>query len=445
MLSLHDRAARPAAKPPLLILLLAVLLLLPSAAAQAAVETTTAVQVLGASVTHGQRATLRADVTVKGSMPVVIVQEGTVQFKVDGTNLGAAVPLVNGAAQVQTQPLAAGPHTLQAFYLGQADYLGSDGATPVTVGQALTTTTMRITPDSGAVAGQDLVLEAAVKPVDSELGAPTGTVTALVNGSLLGTAQLAADGTLRQLMMLPAASMTVNLFYNGDANHRPSNAATAVTVTKAGTVIALTATPSTPTVGQQVEIRAMVDSLAPSLWYPAGTLTAAVDGQPVPGSATFDGDGGYAAFKPTFSVPGVHRITAHFTGDANFLAADATLDLTVTGAVYGAPARPVAPRGLTVQATPSRDRSAPYTYTVKGKLQLPSSVTAAAGNTGKVTVTAKVKGKRVASKTVALKRDGTYKAVLTERKKGTVSITATFGGNASLQPMTSRAVKVKAG
>jgi hypothetical protein len=58
---------------------------------------------------------------------------GSVQFQVDGVNLGAAVPLSGGSASITTAALAAGPHTITVLYNGDAYSLPSSASLPQNV------------------------------------------------------------------------------------------------------------------------------------------------------------------------------------------------------------------------------------------------------------------------------------------------------------------------
>jgi hypothetical protein len=61
------------------------------------------------------------------------------------------------------------------------------------------------------------------------------------------------------------------------------------------------------------------------------------------------------------------------------------------------------------------------------------------------TVQAAMKSKRVARKTAALTSSCTFKTTITAPRKGSVSITATFAGTASVATVSARAVRVTAG
>ncbi len=424
--------------------LTALALLVTPAIASAVDATSTTVAVPASQPVHGQTAKLTA--TVANTTTPAIVPTGSVQFYLDGTPLGAALTLSpTGTAELVTAPLSAGTYPVRALYLPATGFSASEDTTGLTVNRAVTTTVLRITPASTGVAGQDLAVEAEVKPTTAPLGAPSGQVSFSVFGQKFTEDTLDPDGVSRGSVRIPAISLTITVTYTGDAHYAASAGSTTVSVNKAGTVMALSASPNPAPINQSVTFAVSVDSLAPSMWWPSGVLSAAVDGQAVAGSVPLDGSSaGSGSFTASFPTAGVHHVTAHFTGDDDFTASDAALDLTVLGPALPA-SRRVAARGLSVQVAPKRDRSAPYRFAVSGSLQLPSSVAKSAGCSGKVTVEAKLKNKRVARKTATVSSACRFSSAITLPRKGTASITASFTGNARITAVTARAVKVRAG
>lgn len=431
---------------PLLLCLAVVLLLVAPGTASAQTATTTTVASSVPAPVHGQVITLTATVSTASAPDPT----GTVRFLVDGVAVGPAVALVNRTATVETQ-LRAGQRTIRAEYQPNPGFAASDATTNLAVAPAGTSTTVRVTP-GGGVAGQDFDLEATVTSTTTPLGAPTGTVTFMIDGVPVMVG-VDANGVARLTWGdLGAGSYTISAGYSGDMNHAGSGGSAAVTFAKAGTFIVLSATPNPAKAGENVRFSAFVDSYAPSLWWPSGVLTGSLDGVAVPGSVTLIGRAGESGvFERSFGTQGAHTARVHFAGDRDFLDADAALTVTVAGSLYADPflppaaRRPLAPRGLALKATPSRDRRKPYKFAVSGTLQLPASVTKADGCSGRVTVEAKVKAKRVARKTATVTRACTFKTSLTSTRKGSVSITAKFAGNASVSSVDARAVKVKAG
>ena len=324
MLLLHAGAAPRAAAQRAAVVLVAaafMVLALPIVPAIASTDDATATTITLPAIqpVHGQTATLTA--TVDDTTTPATVPAGSVQFSVDGLAIGTAVPLAGHTAQVVTSAMAAGSHPVQAVYLPSTNFTTSTGTATLTVARAATTTLLRITPSNG-VTGQDLAVEAAVTSTTAPLGAPTGTVSFFVSGQKLADDTLDADGVSRGTLELPAVSITIVVSYAGDLYYAGSTGSTVVTVNKAGTVIAISASPNPAFVNQPVSFTMLVDSLAPSIWWPSGALTAGVDGQAVPGTVMLDGTGGLGKFTRTFVSSGAHHITAHFTGDDDFLPAD---------------------------------------------------------------------------------------------------------------------------
>jgi hypothetical protein len=425
--------------------------LLMSAPASAQDVTKTTISLPATPVTYGQTATLTA--TVVNETAPGVAPTGSVQFFLDGAALGGPVVLVDRTASIQTSPLAVGAHPVRAEYTPNGDFVaGPTPSTTLSVGKAETTTVARVVPANG-VAGQDLALEALVTSKTPAGGVPTGMVAGTIDASPISVGLLDLGGIARTTHDLGANTHTVILSYLGGPNHAPSSGIATVQIAKAGTFVVLTATPNPAAVGQLVRFDATADSFMPSLWWPSGVLSGAIDGVPVQGTVELLGRAGEGGeFTRSFSTPGTHTATVHFEGDQDFLSSDATVAVTVTGtSAYGDPfppgvaRRPLAARGLTLAATPKRDRRAPYRFTVTGTLQLPGSVAKATGCTGKVTVVAKLKAKRVARKTATVTSACTFKTAFTSSRKGSLSITAAFGGNASVSGVNARAVKVKAG
>jgi CSLREA domain-containing protein len=94
--------------------------------------TTTTVSSSAGSPVYGQSVTYTATVTSNAGTPV-----GSVQFKDNGTNVGAAVALNgSGTASFTSSTLAAGPHTITADYSGATNFVAGTGALNVTVSKA---------------------------------------------------------------------------------------------------------------------------------------------------------------------------------------------------------------------------------------------------------------------------------------------------------------------
>jgi hypothetical protein len=222
--------------------------------------------------TYGQALTFTATVSPASSGGPT--PGGTVQFQVDGVNLGPAVTLVNGAAtSIATSTLGAGTHKVTAVYSGDNTYAGNTGSIGLTVAKApLTVTAVNKSKVYGAgvpnltytitgfVNGDTVkVVSGAPKlttcaTTSSGVGTypitvAKGTLSAanynfsnLVNGKLTVTkAQLtvtAVNKTKTQGAANPALTYTITGFVNGDkptvVQGKPALSTTAVKTSPAG-------------------------------------------------------------------------------------------------------------------------------------------------------------------------------------------------------------------
>jgi len=90
------------------------------------------------------------------------------------------------------------------------------------------------------------------------------------------------------------------------------------------------------------------------------------------------------------------------------------------------------PPGVTLTTKPRRDRVAPYSFTVTGRVRRPGRVSASQGCRGSVTVTAKVRGRTVGRRKIALRHHRcTYRARLRfgSRPAARLKLGARFSGN----------------
>jgi hypothetical protein len=143
--------------------------------------TTVAVASVG-SATYGQALSFSATVTPDlsgGSVP-----GGTIQFAVDGTNLGAPVALSGGTAtSAGVSNLGAGTHTVTATYSGENFYDGNTGSVSVVVARAHLTVT--------------------ATGLSSTYGAPLPPLVATLSGFVNGDTEAVVSGSAR--LTTPAA------------------------------------------------------------------------------------------------------------------------------------------------------------------------------------------------------------------------------------------------
>ncbi|MFE0463671.1 Ig-like domain repeat protein [Kitasatospora sp. NPDC058965] len=156
---------------------------------------------------------------------------GTVTFKVDGTQLGTpvAVDTTTGTAtSAGIATLTPGPHTVDAVYSGDPNYVGDTAMSLVqNVGKAPVATTLTSAPDP-SLFGQPVTVTDTVCATGASTNPtapPTGTVTVRDGATLLGTGTLAPGGGTNCARaqvgfanLLPGTH-TLTAQYGGDGNY----------------------------------------------------------------------------------------------------------------------------------------------------------------------------------------------------------------------------------
>jgi hypothetical protein len=166
--------------------------------------TTTTVSGPAGPVLDGQVITFTA---TAGNGQTAAVPTGSVQFSVDGTDLGAPVPLVNGSATSPGIALSAGSHGLSAGYADPADNFDASGGGTGLVVQAVTAAKLQ----SALAARPSITLQA---PAESNLQ----TDISAINGLAPTTATITIDlgsGTFSDSTLSPPAGVSVVVIGNG--------------------------------------------------------------------------------------------------------------------------------------------------------------------------------------------------------------------------------------
>jgi hypothetical protein len=156
---------------------------------------------------------------------------GSVQFQVDGNDLGSPVSLSNGAATMSTAGLTVGAHTIDALYSGDSNFLPSTGTTSQIVNQD--TTTIAVSPSTNpSDFGEALTLTATVSADAPGSGTPTGSVDFFdtTTATDLGSVSLSGDSASLATPTLPVGSQTITFSYSGDSNFLASNGTVTVTI-----------------------------------------------------------------------------------------------------------------------------------------------------------------------------------------------------------------------
>ena len=249
----------------------------------------------------------------------IAIPTGTLTFFSNGTAFGTAV-LMNGSATLTSSALAGGTHVVTAAYSGDATY---PAAVSLPQNQVVSPggTTVSLTSSANPVApGQPVTLTATVATGATMPFPPLGVVTFLDGTAPLGMPVALVNGTATfSTAALSAGVHSVSARYSGDSNFSASTSLPLIltVATPAATTTTLTSTGNPARSGRPVTFTATVTPGTGSASYrPGGTVTffdgAAQLGQPV---AVINGT---AAFTTAALSPGVHIVTARYSGDSHF-------------------------------------------------------------------------------------------------------------------------------
>jgi hypothetical protein len=233
---------------------------------------------------------------------------GSVQFLDGATSLGT-VALSGGTASLSTPALAPGNHSITAAYSGDGNYSTSTSAALPQVVKGTTTTTVTSNPAS-PVYGQAVQLTATVAP-----SAATGSVQFFDGAASLGSASLSLGSAVLNVSNLAVGTHAITASYSGDDSNQPStSAALVLTVSKAGSAVALASAPNPSTFGGAVTLTATVSptSATGSVQFLDGAASL----------GTVNVAGGTASLTISALTAGTHSISAAYGGDGNYLAAN---------------------------------------------------------------------------------------------------------------------------
>ena len=271
------------------------------------ISTTTTLASSGSPALAGQLVTFTATVTpISGAIPngeIVTFDDGGIPI---GTGLTK-----NGAATLSTSALATGTHSMTAIYGGDATYQASTSKTLIQVVSHNASVTSLVPSANPSVYGQTLTLTATVVPASGS-AVPTGNVS-FKNGSVAMASVPLVNGTAAYTTSsLAAGSLALTASYFGDANFSASSATLTQVVSQATTATTLTSSPNPSSLSQTVTFVAAV-----AAQY-QGTITGSVsfmNGSITLGSAPISK--GKATLTSAFSTAGTDSIEAVYTGDAN--------------------------------------------------------------------------------------------------------------------------------
>src|SRR6185369_16866042 len=340
----------------------------------------------------GQNATFTATVSPSAAT-------GTIQFKVDGVNVGSPVTVSGGSAtSAPVSGLTVGNRIVTAVYSGDTNYTTSTSAGVTQVVNNLTATTTTVGATTTITYGSSATFTATVSP-----SAATGTIQFKVDGANVGSPVTVSGGSATSAAVpgLAAGTRSVTAVYSGVSTYATSTSAV---------------------VNQQVNARAV--TLSGSRAYDGTTAAAAAilsitnkvgadDVTVASGSATLASAG-----VGTRSISSMGTLALGGTTAGNYTLTGATGSVSISQAATT----------TTVGATTTITYGSIATFTAT------VSPSAATG-----TIQFKVDGVNVGSP-VTVSGGSATSAAVTGLTAGTRSVTAVYGGDTNYTTSTSAVV-----
>lgn len=360
---------------------------------------------------------------------------GNVQFKVDGNNVGAPVP-VNGTGDASTSVanLNVGGHTVTADFVSTDDALLDSSGTLAggqQVNKANTSTTLTSAPNP-SVFGESVVFTATVAATPPGGGSATGTVAFTEGAATLATSPVVGGQATMSVSSLPVGSHSITATYSGDGNLFASAGSTTQVVNKAPTQSTVTSSVNPSSFGQPVSFTVTVCAAPPSATptaAPTGSVTFTIDGSGTFDTATLSATSATCSQATSISTIGLsvgtHAITTVYGGDANFTGS--------TGSLAGGQVVTKAPTTTTltfVPPVPHINQAVTFTAVVHQVFVNPTLPTG--------TVSFYVDGSATPSATVPLV--GTTATYTTTFGGGNHTVIAVYNGDANYLSSTSAAV-----
>lgn len=268
--------------------------------------------------TLGQNVTFTATVTAAG-LPVT---SGLVQFKSNGVNVGASVPVnLLGIAALGTSALTGASQSVTATFLANALFAGSVSA-PVTqvVVSPPTTTTVLASSDTTTESGDSVTFTATVTRAGAVSVGAVGTVT-FKRGTNAMVAGVAVSGGVATFTTsaLPVGSWAITATYDGVGVYQPSTSNTVTQdVTLAGgpapTTAALSSDDASSMPGQPVTFTVTVTTTGDGISVNSGTVAFNDGASVMISGVAVNPANGRATYTTSSLSTATHTITAEFTG-----------------------------------------------------------------------------------------------------------------------------------
>jgi len=298
----------------------------------AALKRPTDTTVLNASAQIGQLIELMAQVTFRGTGVAGL----TVQFRVDGTDLGSAVTNESGTAATGyyvPEGAGAGQRVIEASFEGTAVYAPSSSVGTLNV-QVTGTFVYVPTLSRTAAAGTATVLRAYLYRSTDRGGIAGRPVQFFVEGALTDTTLTDSDGRATGYYTVPtgagSADLTVRAVFPGDSTYMASEGTGVLKLTVTKIATHMWVLPRLGLRGSATYLRGYLRRVTDFAGLPGKPVSASVDGTFV-GSATTDSNGRASVFYriPDEMEAGYHTISMSFAGDELYHGSTGSADMLI--------------------------------------------------------------------------------------------------------------------
>jgi hypothetical protein len=277
---------------------------LPTAAALTVAPTTS---------TYGSPVTLTATVSPT-TPPGPSAPTGAVTFLNGSTVIGTGT-LGGGVASLAYSSLAGGSYNLTCTYSGSSIYAASNcNSVPVIVDAAPTTLTLSSSINPAQFLGT--ITFTARLTVNGQPAGAGNTIHLTINGQIISLTTDATGTATYRIATLVPNSYPVIANFAATNSFLASSASLTEVITTAPTTITLSGSPNPGDLNQSVTLLATVISGSTSNQVSSGNVTF-FDGSTSLGSAQLSTTG-TASSTTTFSVVGVHNITAVYDGNPDY-------------------------------------------------------------------------------------------------------------------------------
>ncbi|MBW8746301.1 MAG: Ig-like domain repeat protein [Acidobacteria bacterium] len=250
---------------------------------------------------------------------------GQVTLLDGATSVASGTLGANGTATLITSSLTIGPHTLIVHYAGDAKNTAADSPS-IQVLVRQNSQVALVSSLNPALTGETVVLTAKVTNVD---GKPTGSITFLDGGSLLGQATLDANGNASfSSATLVAGKHVITAQYSGDTLNLTSSTTLTQEMDLRPTTTGLSVSATSLQTGQTVSLVAVVRGTGPAM--PTGAVLF-TSGTTTLGTATVDTNG--LATLTVSPSAATYHVVATYSGDFLYAGSvSSSIDIVVSQA-----------------------------------------------------------------------------------------------------------------